>query len=93
MVFLLAAPSFIISFVQQLYSSDEKKQLSWRTSNQPPPLSGRWIIFFCIFSSVSSSTITLSDNMGLAWVWPVGGVFFLSIFYHHFIISLRAAVE
>jgi hypothetical protein len=67
--------------------AEEKKQLSWRTSDQPPPLGGRWIISFCIFFfCFIFNNYTLSDNMGLAWVWPVKGVFllhFLSSPLHH----------
>jgi len=59
----------------------------------------RWAVdglsFSVPFSSVTFSTTTLSDN---TWVWPgygrPRGVFLVTFFFHHhFIISLRAAVE
>jgi hypothetical protein len=93
---LLAAPVFIISFVQQLYSSGSK-EITFLAHIKSAATAGRSMdhLLSVSFSSVSFfQQLHIERQHGFGLVWPVKGVFLSHFSYHHhFIISLRAAVE
>ena len=94
------SPSFIISFVHQLYSYRTKISklpsggMAWRSMDQHDT-AGRsmehlFLYLFLVFHFLNY--YIFSDKMGLAWVWSVKGVFLVTISStHHFIKTLRAA--
>ena len=81
------SPSFIISFVHQLYSYRTKISklpsggMAWRSMDQHDT-AGRsmehlFLYLFLVFHFLNY--YIFSDKMGLAWVWSVKGVFLVTI--------------
>jgi hypothetical protein len=74
-------PQFsLISFVQQLHSSG-RKEATFLAHIGSAATAGRsmdhlFLYPFLLFHFFNN--YTLSDNIGLAWVWPVKGVFLVT---------------